>query len=433
MEVESGLIALCSTLQAKGSRVTWGGSAPAHPDVAWARIHLFATKFEYGSSFHIFLGALQGGSDLRAAERNAFAKDPAILEKEVAANLTAGQWQAVSVPGRPLDPKRDLGEHSVDAAVVGVYLADARLTVDPKGAEAAYKTAIEAGGTTRLLGLEAMANLVERKKQDATPFREAAMKAGSRSAPIYVATALEEGTPPEQAVTLLKKAADLNPRWSDPLLEAGRLTRDPAEKEALLKKATQVNRRCTECWITLAEAQTESGHASAAQGSWLRAEDSAPDAAERDRIHQTRIDSEQARLDAAEAATRRERESVHLADQRAQQSQEERIRAAERKANAALDGAAGGSKPENVVPWQDTIPKRTLSGILRKVECIGANARLTVAAKSGPEAILLLLHPAASNVACDTSQTNKQVSITYAAQEDERFKTTGTVVSIQFR
>ncbi len=64
-DVESGLRQLFSTLEAHGSRVSWG-SAPAHPDLAWARMQLFATKFEYGASFHIFVTALNGGSDLRA-------------------------------------------------------------------------------------------------------------------------------------------------------------------------------------------------------------------------------------------------------------------------------------------------------------------------------------------------------------------------------
>ena len=139
-EVESGLRQLFSTLEAHGSRVTWGG-APAHPDLDWARMQLFATKFEYGSSFHIFLNALRGGSTLRMAERNAFGKDSQALEQEANANLAAHNWQPVAVSGRPLDPKRDFGEHSLDDAVAAVYLADLQLSNDRKAAEAAYKSA----------------------------------------------------------------------------------------------------------------------------------------------------------------------------------------------------------------------------------------------------------------------------------------------------
>src|SRR5579884_1616808 len=88
--VEKGLPELFSTLEAHGARVTWGGP-PAHPDLAWARMQLFATKFEYSLSFHVFLAALKTGTDLRAAERNAFGKDPDALEKEAAANLEIGR------------------------------------------------------------------------------------------------------------------------------------------------------------------------------------------------------------------------------------------------------------------------------------------------------------------------------------------------------
>ncbi len=58
-EVESGLAQLFDTLEANGSRVTWGGT-PAHLDLATARMELFATKFEYSASFHIFIAALKG-------------------------------------------------------------------------------------------------------------------------------------------------------------------------------------------------------------------------------------------------------------------------------------------------------------------------------------------------------------------------------------
>ena len=53
---------------------------------------------------------------------------------------------------------------------------------------------------------------------------------------------------------------------------------------------------------------------------------SAPTDAERDRVHQLRLDSEQERLDAAENARRRERDAAHLDDQRAQQREADRIR-----------------------------------------------------------------------------------------------------------
>ena len=204
-DAESGLRQLFATLEAKGSRVTWGG-APPHPDLAWARMQLLATKFEYFSDFHIFLATLKSGSTLRSAEQNAFGKDYQTIEKEVAANLSAGTWQPVPVSGRPLDPKRDLGEHSIDEAVIQGYLANGSHASKPNAGEAA-----------------------------------SLIKAGVRNAPVYVAAA--ENLPPDQALPLLKKAAQLNPQWAEPIYRQAQLATDPAEKENLLKKALQLEPR----------------------------------------------------------------------------------------------------------------------------------------------------------------------------------------------
>ena len=96
---------------------------------------------------------------------------------------------ARTVSGRPLDPKRDFGEHSLDGAVAAVYLADVQFSADPKAAEAAYKSAIEAGGVAAALGYEGLAKTAKLDKEDPKPFLESAMKAGSKSAPVYVAAA----------------------------------------------------------------------------------------------------------------------------------------------------------------------------------------------------------------------------------------------------
>ncbi|MBV9612634.1 MAG: hypothetical protein JO091_09180, partial [Acidobacteriaceae bacterium] len=340
-DVESGLRQLLGTLEAKGSRVSWGGP-PAHPDLAWARMQLFATKFEYSSSFHIFLAALKSGSTVRAAEQNAFGKDSATLEREAAANLASRSWETSAVSGRPLDPKRDFGEHALEGSVVETYLS-APGNEGPRLSKAAA---------------------------------EEALRKSNKSAPVYLA--LADDAPADKALGLLKTAQRLNPLWAEPVFRQAQLTSDPAEKEALLKKAVQLDPRNTAYWIELAQFQTAQGEATAAQGSWLRAENSASADAERARVHQLRVDSEQQRLDAAEEAQRREREAVHLSDEHAQQAGAERIRAAEQRANAAKDAAAGDEKPEAAVPWSDLAAPKKLSGVLRRVDCLGNDARLTV-------------------------------------------------------
>jgi hypothetical protein len=371
-EVESGLRALFGTLKARGSRVTWGGP-PAHPDLAWARMQLLATKFEYASSFHIFLAALKSGSSLRVAEQNAFGKDSDALEKEAAANLAAGNWQPVSVSGRPLDPKRDLGQHAIEGDLQSVS------------------------------------------------------RMGANPAPEYVAEAKDLS--PEQALPLLKKAAQANPLWGEPLFLQAQQSANPAEKEALLKKAAQLNPRATNYWHELAQVQTALGHASAAQGSWLRAEDAAPTEAERDRIHQARLDSEQERLDAAERERLREREAIHLADQKAQDSEAERIRAAEQKANQSLDTASGGSQPAEVVPW-DSLAAKKIRGTLMRVDCLSHGARLSI---KSTDTVLELFLADATKLRCGVQSPARRVSVAYVAQSDEVHRTAGNIVSIDIQ
>ncbi len=427
-EVESGLRQLFDTLQAKGSHVTWGGTPP-HPDINWARVQLFATKFEYSASFHIFLKSLQSGGTFRAAEQNAFHEPADSLEKEAAARLASGNWQPVAVSGRPLDPRRDFGEHSLDNAVMDVYLADGRLLSDEKGAQAAYRSAVEAGGVAAALGFEGIAQLTHLEGSDPGSDLDEAKKAGSHSAPVYLASA--EGLPPEQAIPLLKRAAQLNPRWGEPVYLQAQLTENAGEKETLLKSAIELNRREPEYWITLAKTQTTDGHAASAQGSWLRAEEAAPTEAERARIHQLRMDSEEARLDAAEKAREQEREAVHIANRRAQQAQTSRVRAAEEKANRALDAASGSSRPETVVPWADVVPRKRLSGVLTRVDCLGNNARIILQSKDGASTSLLLKDVSQFGLTCGEQHPAPRLSVNFAAQPDEQLKTSGTVVELQ--
>ena len=426
-EVESGLRQLFGTLEAHGSRITWGG-APPHPDLAWARMQLFATKFEYGASFHIFLNALKG-STVQAAEQNAFGKPSKLLEQQAEANLAAGNWASVSVSGRPLDPKRDFGEHSLEPAIADVYLANAGFSTNPKAAEAAYKAAVEAKGPAAPLGFEGLAQIAESEHDNPKPFLDEAIQAGSRSAPVYVAAA--EGLDAAQALPLLKRAAQLNPRWAEPIFKQAQLASNPAEKEALLKKAAQLDPRNSEYWIALATLQTEAGEGTAAQGTWLRAEDSAPNDAERDRIHQLRLDSEQERLDAADQARRRDREAAHLDDERAQQAELDRIRAAEAKANQANDAQAGTEKPDDAVPWDQIVAQKKLLGTLVRVDCLHTATRLWVKDKSGASLQLLLKQKERPGLTCGPQQPPRHVALAYSADPDDQFHTVGTVISMQ--
>jgi len=431
-EVESGLEQLFDTLEAHGSRVTWGAN-PTHPDLAWARIHLIATKFEYQSHFHIFLTALRSGSTLKAAERNSFAVAPEALEKEVADHLAKANWESVPISGRPLDPKRDFGEHTLEPAIADVYVANTQLIANPKMAEAAFKNAIEAGGDGTALGFEGLAQIDKLNKQDPHPDFESAIKAHSKSAPVYLGASLDR--PAAEALPLLKEAAKINPLWAEPVFRQAQFAENLTEKEALIKRATQLDPRISQYWIELAQTQTANGHASFAQGSWLKAEDSAKNEQERARIHQLRTESEQARLDALEIERKRDRESVHEADQRAQHVQADAIRAAEERANRAMDEAAGGAKVGDAVPYASLLPKKKMVGTLTQVDCLSHGTRLVIKAKTGQTSGLFLPETAAMplQLTCGPQKVARHVALTYTVNADELHHTIGDITDFAWQ
>ena len=429
-EVESGMRQLFSSLQARGSRVTWGGPV-AHPDLAWARMQLFATKFEYGGSFHIFLSALKGGSTLAAAERNAFGKSVVELEAEAKANLAAGNWTAVPVSGRPLDPKRDFGEHILDPATAEVYLADWKLSSDPKAAGVAYKSAVESGGPAIALGYEGLGQVARLEGENPRADWDNAIRAGSRNATVYLAAA--DDSVSSEALPLLKRAAQLNTRWAVPLERQAQLATNPADKAALLKEALKLDPRSTSDWIALAKLQTASGEAGAAQGSWLRAEEAATDETERDRVHQMRVSSEQQRLDAAEERQSRERNAPYVADAKAQRAEERRIRAAERKANQSLNAAAGVDKPSDVVPWNSLAQQKRLSGTLTRVDCLKSGWRLSVKDKDGKQTALFLDGATNAHLACGPQSNSRHISVEYSTSADEDLQTAGEITTLEIR
>jgi hypothetical protein len=393
-------------------------------------MQLFATRFEYRSSFHIFVTSLKSGSGVRVAERNAFARSPEVLEKEVAENLEkAATWTAESVSGRPLDPKRDLGEHSVDANLVKAYIAFSHVKADPRAAEAQFKAIIEAGGGTKGLGLAGLGAVAAAEGEDPHPFLEDAMKAGNYSASLYFDDA--QGLPAARALALLKTAAKLNTRWAEPVYEQVKLTANPLEKEKLLRHAAELDQREPKYWLELAQLQITDGHAIEAQSSWQRAEDEAVEPAEKARIHELRVGAEQTRLDAADAERVVAREAVHQDEARAQQAEQDRIRAAEEKANSALDAEAGSARPTDAVPWDQALPEHKTTGVVSNVECLKKAVRVTVVSKGGKPLVLLSRDPLPAALACGKQEPPKRVFITWAEDPDDDLHTEGRIRTLR--
>lgn len=431
-EVDSALPLLFEGMSARGSRVTWA-KKPPDANLGWARMQLLATRPEYTGRFSVFMNNLRGGSPLDIAESNAFGKPAAVLEKEAAASLASGAAAEVTTSARPLDPKRDFGEHSIEDALAGVYLADTLLKTNRTRAEEAYKAAGNAG--LQALAEEGFALLALADKDDADEYLQAAIDAGSKSAWVFAQAA--ESRAPGEASTLLMKARELNPRWWIPPARLAEFTEDKARKESFLQEACQKNPRSAELWQQLAEVQTREGKGRPAQNSWIRAEDAAATQEERKAIHAKRQSLENERLDAEQNARRQEAAAARAEDDRLRNDQMARIRAAEQKADEANSEGASTSNGD-VLPWWSE-GQHPIEGSLVQVDCLGEQMRLILQAASGKK--LMLLVPNAAKVrkegpnavfACGALISPRKVSVTYTVRADKRLGTAGDVVSVRF-
>jgi hypothetical protein len=435
VEVERGFPKLFSTFEAKGPRITWG-APPSEPDLDWARLQLFATQPDYAGRFHVFMTNLRNGSNLSIAARNAFGKSLADLDREAKALLATGGAHAVTIGGRPLDPKRDFGEHTLDPIVADVYLADAHAADDPRGSQPAYQAAIQNGRSTAALGQEGLALLRRLDEKDDHSLLEDAIAAGSKSAPVYLMAAEEQSK--EVAVELLKKAQILNPRWAEPVFREGELMESNQERERLFLQATKLNQRSAEYWQALAEVQVASQHLVAAQGSWLHAETACDTDAQREKIRARRLTLEDVRLDAAERERRLKQAAAEADIARVQNEQMQRIHEAEKKANAELDKASG-APAANPVPWWNDPSQRALKGDLVRVDCVGNQTKFRVRVADGSTTVLLIRDPTQVSIegtqsafACGPQEPPRKVSVNYSAHPDKRAGSEGDIIAVHF-
>jgi hypothetical protein len=431
--IDSNLPLLFGGLSAKGSRVTWA-APPPQPTLGWARVQLLATKPAYADRFRVFLNNLRGGAPLSVAETNAFGVESKQLEAEVSAYFAAGNFQAVTASGRPLDPRKDFGENSLDGNLAALYLADTKLKTNRDAADRAYKAAAEAGN--QALAEEGFALLVTAQGDDPGEYLENAIKAGSNSAWIYAQAA--DRQPETEAKKSLTKATTLNPKWWLPYAKLAALSEQPAEKESLLLEATKRNPRSSELWQSLAAVQSAEGKGMEAQNSWIRAEDAALTPEARVQVEKKRKSLEKQRLDAMEKAKHDARAAALADDQRAYEAQMARIHAAEEKANRQN---MEGSEPESgntVIPWFNQ-GEHPLEAVLVRVDCINGEARLFLRDTAGKTLSLLVQDPkhvpiqgASTTLGCGIQQPTRRVTVVYKSRRDKELETVGDVTAIHF-
>lgn len=416
-DFEAAFATLLSTLEVKATRITFGTPPPpAERTPTWARLHMLCTLPEYSGKVRVLLFNLQQGADAGPAYRNAFEKSAAAIDKEVAAYTAAGRFEPVPFSGRPIDPERqfhgrDLEDDEVKLRMADLLLADPARTADTRAA-------CQALASTKSVSLEAhecLGLLAVRESDKATAKQEltAATAEGNRSARAWLELAKLEDKPQPA----LDTAAKLNPRWAEPYRLMAAHAPTPLNKAQLLKTAAGLAPRDSSLWRELAELYTSMNEYSEAARAWAAADRAAATPAERtaaidarqalERNRQQHEDEERARAAAEEAR----------AIEKLKSEMEERVRAAEARANQSADPA-----PKKVEQWWEGPKTDKVGGTLQRVECLSrGQARLHFLTMDGKPLQLLIRDPKTvvimgggmATLACGPLKPPRRVNVEY--------------------
>ena len=431
--LERGMVALFSTIQVNGIRITLG-EPPLNPDMDWARVHLLAVDPEYYGKLRVLTYNLRRGVDEDAAFRNAVGKSPEQIELQAQAHLAEGRFQATSVSPLPMSPE-DFPERPVEPAQAQLAIADLLLG-DPS--RAIYRELI--AQKTRVpeawegLGMLALRDWqTDAARQDFA----AAMEAGAKSAACYMEYARLE---PDRAKALaaLDRAAKINPKLAEPhFLMSQRQTELPKRIQEL-KLAAKLDARNMDYWQALAEAYLDAHDFPQAAQAWKSAEQAAATPVDRARMQRQRLEVEAQRLDWEDAEKKRKAdEEAREIDKLKEQARAD-LHAMEARANQGQSPASAGEK---VVPWWDG-PKAAgvAIGVIKQVDCIGKRYRLWVQDDDHKTVKLLIADPAQVAVlgneklelSCGT-QKLRRVKVEYFPKANAKLATKGEVSTIEFQ
>jgi hypothetical protein len=428
---ERGLVEFFSTFDVNGSRIV-AGVPPPKPDLDWARVHLLVGDPEYFGRLRVLLFNLRRGVVDDVAYSNAFGKKPAEVEEQARRHLTAGNFQRAPLSSRPMS-ESDFHERAISDS--DARLARADLLAGPQSAaeyQALLRDRVKVAEAEEGLGLLA---LRAQQSAEAAAHFKAAVEAGTASARAYIEYARLEPDAAKAEQALLH-AAGINPQLDEPFALMARRDVDPRKRLAHWKAAAERNPRNAEYWQRLAECYLEDHNYGDAAKAWTSGEQAATDPVERSRMRAARLAIEQQRLDyeAVEKKRKAEEDARELEKLKAQARAD--LHAAENKAN---NGAPQTSA--NAVPWWDG-PQAAgkLQGSLTRVDCLGAQARLTVESADHKIVKLLVADPGkvAINGPGDISlgcgaQKARRVIIEYHPKANSRLGTAGEVASIEFK
>ena len=436
--LERGLVALFSTIQVNGIRITLG-EPPLHPDMDWARVHLLAVNPEYYGKLRVLTYNLRKGVDEDAAFRNAVGKIPEQIELEAQAHLAAGRFQATSISPLAMSPL-DFPERSVEPAQAQLALADLLLG---DRSPAIYRELIaqKAYLPEAWEGLGMLA-LRDRQTDEARQSFASAMEAGAKSAECYMEYARllsTSATDNAKALGALEHAAKINPKLAEPhFLMAQRQTEQPKRLQEL-KLAAKLDARNPDYWQALAEAHLEAHDYAQAAQAWKSAEQAATTPGDRARFARQRLEVEQQRLDWQDSEKKRKADEEAREIERLKQQARADLHALEARAN---QGQAPRSPNEKVVPWWDgPQPSGVARGVLKQVDCLGKRLRLVVVDDDRKTVKLLVADPAQVAILGGAGELKlscgpqgaRRVKVEYFPKANASLATKGEVATIEFQ
>src|SRR5579871_529170 len=435
-DVEDGIVALVSTLEVNGTRLTVGAPVPAPEQTfGWALMQMITVNPDYSGRSRVMISNLEQSDDFEAACRNAFQKTGAEMRQQAENYLKAGNFPTGMISGRALSPQRDFKQVPLDANASGLALADLLLAAGSPDAGAAYS---KLTGPKAEEG-QALIALKDGKDTEASKLLDDSVNPDSDSARAWLEIGKLEPRP-AQAQDDFEKAAARNRNWGEPYFQEAQNEDDTQKRAALLKKAASMTPRNMDYWQELARAQTYAKNYTEAQKAWGVAERLAATDEERAKIHQARLDTSAERADNDISERKRVRQEREDDLARVKAASEAAIHAAEQAANKKLN-PKGTAQPQNAV-WMDELTgNASVDGVFEKLDCIGEQARMSVKTDDGRTVQLLIRNPSGitlsgggeKTIACGAQAGSRRVHVEYQGKPDAKLHTTGDVTTIEFR
>ena len=435
---EEAIAGAYSTLRIDGVRLTFGTPPPVGSRTwQWALIHKLTVDEDTRGRIRVLMSNLANGGDFDASLRNSFQRTRAEMEQEAKVHAAAASFETAVWSGFGINPDRFRLSPSLPSRV-RLIAGDLALGRGRYGeAAAAYEKAQkERPSTAGFEGLGLALAGLGRNGDALKALREVAADETGGARGLLEMAKLEPGR--EESRLAAERASVKKPDWAEPFIFAAGQESGPVRRAYLLKKAVELAPRRVELYERLAAAQSDAGQFDEASKSWRAAIRVAGTEQVRAQLLERQRAAETARLDAAEAARRKREQEERDEVDRLKREAEERIRAAEKKANEAAGGMKSAEKP---LDWWDGPALEKAEGRLLRVECVGKAARLVIGLSGGKTLRLNVADPSKvvvmgtgqATLACGVSKAARNVRVEYLPKRDARAATVGEAVMVEFK